>query len=135
MSATDGKPAPDVSRPVKLAPVIVVRPVVTKSSAASISKGAPVSGREATAMSPLTLPLLKKNGSSAQADEAARIDRAATSRKGFDFMTVLLGDRMTRPARMHAARSRGEADCSPPRAALPPLIRGVHSCRAHGGAA
>jgi len=71
---------------VKLAPVIVVSPLVVKSSAASISLTPVAPGREATAMRPSTLPVSKTKASSAHADEAARIDGAATSRNGFKFM-------------------------------------------------
>jgi hypothetical protein len=59
------------------APVSVVDCVSKKSSAASRSVLPPASGREATAIRLVTLPVLNENGS-AHAGAAERIETAAT---------------------------------------------------------
>ncbi len=48
--------------PVKVAPLSVVGFVRSKSSADSISNGAPTSGRDAVAILPSGFPVLKKKG-------------------------------------------------------------------------
>jgi hypothetical protein len=58
------------SKPVNVALVIEVECVRTKSSADSISNGAPVSGRVAVAIFPSGSPVLKKKGASAAAGTA-----------------------------------------------------------------
>src|SRR5512135_130658 len=55
-------PAVPVTRPVKVALVIEVGSVRTKSSADSISNPKPLSGRLAVAIFPSGSPVLKKNG-------------------------------------------------------------------------
>src|ERR1700760_1668340 len=57
--------APPDSRPVKVGLVSDVECVRTKSSADSISNGAPASGRVAVAIFPSGSPVLKKKGVSA----------------------------------------------------------------------
>src|ERR1043165_2249950 len=62
---------PSGTSPVNVAPVIVVAPERTKSSADSISVWPALSGRDAVAISPSGLPVLKKKAAPA-ADDAHR---------------------------------------------------------------
>ena len=60
--------------------MIVVLFVRTKSSADSISNTPPASGREAVAIRPFGLPVLKKNGSAEQRpEESSKAAEAAVS--------------------------------------------------------
>ena len=111
--------------PVKVADVIVVGAVVTKSSAASISVLPPRSGRDAMPTALVTAPVLKKNGSSAHADGAARIESAAASRESFQFMIVLLGNRADLLFGAATCTGRRDDDDRSPREARPlPRVRG-----------
>src|SRR3954451_14905249 len=65
--------APPVSNPVKMALVIRVELVRTKSSADSISILPPAPGRVAVAILPSGSPVLKKNGAAAAGSAARRL--------------------------------------------------------------
>jgi hypothetical protein len=75
------------SRPVNVAPVICVMSVTTKSSAASISILAAELGREAVAIRPAGLPVLKKYGSASAALPGRSIALSA-ARIAFRQITV-----------------------------------------------
>jgi hypothetical protein len=71
--------APPVSRPVNVALVIEVGDVRVKSSADSISNGAPVAGRDALAISPSGLPVLKVNSVAAAGNALSGASMAAAT--------------------------------------------------------
>src|SRR5437867_12077840 len=69
--------APPLSSPVNVALVIEVGPVMTKSSADSISNLPALSGRDAVAIFPSVLPVLKKNDVAAAGTAVSKPKRAA----------------------------------------------------------
>jgi hypothetical protein len=109
----------------RVADAIVVGAAVTKSSPASISVLPPRPGRDAMPTALVTAPVLKKNGSSAHVDGAARIETAATSRESFQFMIVLLGNRADLLFGAAASTGRRDDGDRSPRDAPPrPRVRG-----------
>ena len=68
-----------VTKPVNVALVIFVSLVTAKSSADSISNGAPVLGRDAVAIKLVTAPVLKENGSAAAGNAVNKPTERATA--------------------------------------------------------
>jgi hypothetical protein len=84
-------------RPVNVALVRLVAEGNTKSSADSISNWPPESGREAEAINPSGLPVLKKKGVAAAGDEARIAVRSPTDMATDPFMNVRIA--LSVPAR------------------------------------
>jgi hypothetical protein len=70
-------PGVDTTKPVNVALVIFVSLVTAKSSADSISNGAPSLGRDAVAIKLVTAPVLNENGAADAGTAANRPKRTA----------------------------------------------------------